>query len=376
MKPLDIFKNGADKPHDYARGLREQGTSIVGYFCSYTPEEIIHAAGIHPLRLFGAKEDTGLADKHLQAYCCSLVRGALADVLAGRLDYLDGAVFPHTCDSIQRLSDIWRLNTTFRFFADVVLPVKLTTQNSRRYLEDILNKFRQDLEKGFGITISDEMLKSSIRTYNTIRESLKALYELSAANASPLSAGDLNAIVRGSMILERNEAAQRLSDLVSQCQGSTPSDVSAPSDASAKRVMLVGSVCEHPDIYQLIERAGARVVWDDLCTGSRYFEGLISEEGDPITAIARRYFERIICPAKHSSVSGRGENLVNLAKDHDVQGVIFLQLKFCDPHSFDYPYLKETLDRADIPNMLLEIEAQLPPEGQLLTRFETFTHML
>jgi benzoyl-CoA reductase/2-hydroxyglutaryl-CoA dehydratase subunit BcrC/BadD/HgdB len=75
-------------------------------------------------------------------------------------------------------------------------------------------------------------------------------------------------------------------------------------------------------------------------------------------------------------VTGRGENLVTLSREHGVQGVIFLQLKFCDPHSFDYPYLKETLDKAGIPSMLLEIEAQLPPEGQLLTRFETFIQML
>lgn len=370
MNLIDFFKNVAENPHDYGRDLRGQGRSIVGYFCSYTPEEIIHAAGIHPLRLFGAKDDASIADAHLQAYCCSLVRGALADVLSGRLDYLDGAVFPHTCDSIQRLSDIWRLNTGFRFFADVVLPVKLTTDSSHRYLEDVLRKFRDDLGKGFGLTISDRDLRSSIKTYNAIRGSLKTLYGLHARNTSLLSASDLNAIVRGSMILDRTEVEKKLSELVGKCQGSTSAH------GSGKRVMLVGSVCEHPDIYRLIERAGAEVVWDDLCTGSRYFEGSISEDGDPIAAIARRYFERSICPAKHLSVTGRGENLVNLAKQHDVQGVIFLQLKFCDPHSFDYPYLKETLDKAAIPSMLLEIEAQLPPEGQLLTRFETFIHML
>ncbi|MGD0211232.1 MAG: 2-hydroxyacyl-CoA dehydratase family protein, partial [Desulfomonilia bacterium] len=131
MKLIQEFQQISSDPHGYAREMKGQGKKCIGYFCSYTPEEIIHAAGIHPMRLFGAKDDTGIADRHLQAYCCSLVRGALADVLSGRLNYLDGAVFPHTCDSIQRLSDIWRLNTAFRFFADIVLPVKLTTESSR-----------------------------------------------------------------------------------------------------------------------------------------------------------------------------------------------------------------------------------------------------
>ncbi|HPI93333.1 MAG TPA: 2-hydroxyacyl-CoA dehydratase family protein [Deltaproteobacteria bacterium] len=369
MNSADILRNVADNPHDYARSLKDHGKSIIGYFCSYTPEEIILAAGLHPLRLFGAKDDTGTADAHLQAYCCSLVRGALSDVLSGRLSYLAGAVFPHTCDSIQRLSDIWRLNTTFRFFADVVLPVKLTTESSRLYLEDVLRKFRGDLEEGFSITITDDDLRSSIRTYNSIRSSLKTLYSLHSRRGLP-GAGDLNAFVRGSMVLDRVEAANRLSDLVETLTGSTGSP------SSGKKVILAGSVCEHPDIYRLIERAGADVVWDDMCTGSRYFEGLIDEHGDPLVALAQRYHDRVICPAKHSSVRSRGDNLVNLAREHGARGVIFLQLKFCDPHSFDYPYLKETLDKAGIPSMLLEIEAQLPPEGQLLTRFETFTHML
>jgi benzoyl-CoA reductase/2-hydroxyglutaryl-CoA dehydratase subunit BcrC/BadD/HgdB len=118
------------------------------------------------------------------------------------------------------------------------------------------------------------------------------------------------------------------------------------------------------------------VVWDDLCTGSRYFEGTISVGGDPINALAQRYFERIICPAKHSSITARGENLIRYVHEHDIHGVIFLLLKFCDPHSFDYPYLKEYLDKEGMPNMLLEIESQLPPEGQLLTRFDTFVQML
>lgn len=370
MNSIESFRRAAGNPHDYARYLKDRGRNIVGYFCSYTPEEIIHAAGIHPLRLFGAKGDTGIADSHLQAYCCSLVRGALADVLSGRLDYLDGAVFPHTCDSIQRLSDIWRLNTGFRFFADVVLPVKLTTQSARTYFVDVLERFRRDLERGFGTIISDSDLRTSIRTYNAIRGSLKTLYEIHARNASVLSGSELNAIVRGSVILDRAEVQELLADFVARHKDA------APSQGNGKRIMLAGSVCEHPDMYDLIVRAGGEVVWDDLCTGSRFFDGIVSEEGDPIEAIARRYFERIICPAKHSSTTRRGENLLALAREHDVQGVIFLHLKFCDPHSFDYPYLKETLDRAGIPSMLLEVEAQFPPEGQLLTRFETFIHML
>ena len=113
-----------------------------------------------------------------------------------------------------------------------------------------------------------------------------------------------------------------------------------------KRIFLSGGVCNHPDIYTIIEEAGGAVVGDDLCTGSRYFSGLIDEKADPVTAIADRYLERVVCPAKHRGLTDRADHLVRLVREKQAQGVIFFLLKFCDPHAFDYPYLKEALDRA------------------------------
>ena len=371
MDALKEFYEISDNPYRYASDLKNRGKKIIAYFCSYTPEEIIYAAGLHPMRLFGTKEDISLADKHLQSYSCSLVRGAMADVLAGNLDFLDGTVFPHTCDSIQRLSDIWRLNTNLGFFADVVLPVKLNTGSAREYMIDVLNKFRKDIEGYFGIRISDDNLRDAVEKYNAIRENLPAIYELNAKDPSILSGSDLFAILRASMVMDRDDLSLKLPVLLGELQ-----QRESTSDGREKRIMLVGNICDHPDIYTIIEKSGGTVVWDDLCTGTRYFEGRIEENDDPLKAVADRYLKRPVCPAKHVSPTARGEHIARQAGDHDVDGVIFLYLKFCDPHSFDYPYLKECLDKADMPNMLLEVEDQLPPEGQLLTRFETFIHML
>ncbi|MRR35371.1 2-hydroxyacyl-CoA dehydratase, partial [bacterium] len=177
MESLRAFRKVIEDPDGYVRLLGKR-KKVIGYCCSYTPEEIIHAAGIHPLRLFGDRKDTSPADRHLQSYCCSVVRGVLSDALSGDLDYLSGAVFPHTCDTIQRLSDIWRMNTSFPFFSDIVLPVKLTTESSRDYFEDVLRKFRRELEQGLSVTITDDDLKKSIRLYNVIRSLLKEIYGL------------------------------------------------------------------------------------------------------------------------------------------------------------------------------------------------------
>jgi len=373
MEVIKQFTKAVQSPASYMRDLKiKTDKKVVGYCCTYTPEEIIYAAGALPVRLFGAKEGISKADAHLQAYSCSLVRGIMGDALQGNLDYLDAMIFPHTCDSIQRLSDIWRLNILSTWHNDVVLPVKLGTLSSKEYMADVLEKFRKEIGDWIGRDITDDDLKNSIKVYNNLRLQLKRLYEIKSANPSVISGRDLYMIVKGSTIIDRAETARLLEELVSSLENKAETG----KDDSKARIVLSGGICDHPDIYDLIEAAGGTVVWDDLCSGSRFFEGRIAEAGNPVNAIAKRYTDRVVCPAKHSSLKGRGENLVNIVKDNDARGVIFLLLKFCDPHAFDYPFIKEMLDEINVPSMLLEIEQELPSSGQLATRFEAFLGML
>ncbi len=367
MQELIPFHKALSHPSDVASQIPKK---IIGYMCSYAPEELIYAAGFHPFRLFSSKSDITLADNHLQAYCCSLVRGVLEDSLSGRLDYLYGAVFPHTCDTIQRLSDIWRLNTKFKFFADITMPVKLNTRSARTYMKDVLIKFKSDLEKETGKKITDTKLSEAVTMFNTIRKQLQIVDDMRAAHPGILKGSDMHALVKGAMTLDRDEIAATLPRIVDKLKSRT-------SDSeNAKRLVLSGSICDSPDIYSIIESAGAVVVGDDLCTGHRWYDGLINENKDPMEALTDRYVERIICPAKHHSTTIRGETLLNLAKNKKADGIVFMLLKFCDPHGFDHPYLKEFLDKHNFKNMLIEMDDQAISSGQLSTRIETFIHMI
>jgi len=143
-----------------------------------------------------------------------------------------------------------------------------------------------------------------------------------------------------------------------------------------KRILLAGGLCNMPDVFEIIEASGGFIVSDDFCTGSRYAGGQVVMQDDMMAAIADRYAERIVCPAKYSALYSRGDHVLGLAREKNADGVIFLYLKFCDPHAFDYPYMKEMLDNADVPSMLFEIEDQSPSEGQFKTRCEAFIEML
>jgi len=373
MDRIAELRTIVDHPYAYLQKLKDtSGRKIVGTVCSYAPEELIYAAGALPVRLFGSDQAIHRADLHLQSYCCSLVRGILEEALAGRLDLLDGMVFPHTCDSIQRLSDVWRINLVKTFHADVVLPVKLDTESARQYLVDVLKKFKTDLERGLAREITEAGLIHAVKTYNAIRSQMTRLYELRRNHPQSISGQDFHTIVRAAMIMDRDAFLETLTAIVDERAARPP----RKETSAGRRLVISGGICNHPDVYDAIEAAGGVVVGDDLCTGSRYFAGAISENLPPIAAIANRYATRVSCPAKHAGLTHRGEQLLAMAKDCRAEGVVFMLLKFCDPHAFDYPYLKEMLDREKIPSLLLEMEEQTTAGGQLATRLETFIQIL
>jgi bcr-type benzoyl-CoA reductase subunit C len=372
MDYFQRFRQISADPNAYAENWKkETGGKVVGNLCSYTPIELIAAAGALPYRILSSGAQISRADGYLQAYCCGLARGVLEDALAGRLNFLDGAVFPHTCDTIQRLSDIWRLNIGSGFHADIILPVKLDTDSAAEYLLAVVRKFKADLETGLGVTISESGLRNAVHVCNRGRQGLERLYALRRRHPEAIAGSDLHAVFRAALVMDRGELADALEPLADALEAKVP-----PSPAKTKRLVLSGGLCSMPDIYQVVEASGARVVWDDFCTGGRYFEGLVDESGDPLSAIAQRYRQRVVCPAKHAGIHNRGQYLLDKVKAYGADGVIFLLLKFCDPHAFDYPYMKAMLDKANIPSMLFEIEDQISSEGQLRTRCEAFLEML
>ena len=371
VNAIQELRDIAAGPKAYAREWKQTtGGKVIGTLCSYAPEELILAGGALAYRIVGGSGTISKADAHLQAYSCSLVRGALEDALTGDLDFLDGAVFPHTCDSIQRLSDIWRMNANTGFHLDAVLPVKLNTESARQYMTTVMGKARTELEKTLGRSITDKDLQQAIEVYNAIRKAMQRLYALRSDRPGIIQGHDVHAVVRASMVMDRRALADKLTQVVESLEQQPAGN------ATGKRIFLSGGVCNLPDIYDSIEAAGGCVVGDDLCTGSRGLTGRIDDTGDPIAAIAARYAQRAICPAKHAGITARGDELVRLAKTHRADGVIFVFLKFCDPHAFDYPYLKSMLDEAGIPSLLVELEEQTASQGQFQTRCEAFIEML
>jgi len=368
---LKELKEIAEAPFSYLRNWKQKtGEKILGYFCTNTPEEMIRGAGLLPVRLLGSKESISLASRHLQSYSCSLVQSSLEGALKGELDFLDGTVFPHTCDSIQRLSDIWAENMPFPFHWDLVLPVKLHTESARAYLIQELRRFREGLQGFIGRAISDDDLRASIGLANENRSLLRECYRRRAENPGLFSGSEFFALVQTATFLPKEEHTAKLKELLAQPEG----EKAFP--PGRVRLFLAGSVCDQSPVLDLFENSGGSIVGDDLCTGWRYFAEDVSQEGDPLEALADRFIRRVPCPCKYNPGVDRAEDFIRRVAASHAQGVVFILLKFCDPHAFDYPYLKGKLDERKVPSLLLEIEPGGVPHGAVETRLEAFAETL
>ncbi len=87
------------------------GRKAIGYMPIYVPREIVHAAGMLPVGIFGGGDQLEViqGDAYYQSYICRIPRSTLELGLTGRLDCLDGMLFPSICDVIRNLSGMWQI---------------------------------------------------------------------------------------------------------------------------------------------------------------------------------------------------------------------------------------------------------------------------
>lgn len=371
MDSENIFKRAVEDPLEYASTWKEStGRPVAGYFCSYVPEEIIHAAGALPLRIFADLAHTPHADSHLQPYSCNYIRSVFEWALSGKTDFIDGFVFAQTCDTMQRFADIWQNNDLKGFALNLVLPVRLDSEAAKEYLHEIFVKFRKELAEKLNSDISSKKLSDSIILFNKIRSSLRDIYNERLLKPDSISNVDFYYLIKASSVMDRNDFLRESSRILKKIQD-TPA-----TDTTPKKVIIVGGPCNLPEIFRYFDEAGIMVADDDLCNGARAADAEISPYGDLTDSIAERYFNRIACPTKYKSLNSRKETLLAMARKINADGVVYLQEKFCEPHAFDYPYIRKVFEDEHIPMVYIEMNTQSEDNQALRNRLEAFFEML
>ncbi len=367
MKP---FMEVQDDLYCFAKRAKQAGEKIAGYLCTYSPQELFHAGGYFPVRVIGKEGGTPLADQWLQPYACSFAKGVLNLGLEGDFSFLDLVVFSHTCDTMQNLAEAWRRRVEGAPVIVVSTPNLNAGDIALNYLKRELARVKEEVENISGSKITDEKILESIHLYEKHRNNMKILYQIRRESPYLISGTDMFLVVLSSFVMKKEEHNELLEKLIRDLKSITPEDVKKP------RVLVGGSVCQAQGFIQSIEGTGAVVSDDDLCMGSRSYVIPPVPQGEPIEMLAQMYLSRIPCPAFYKPGYDPAQVYIEKVKSGDVNGVIFLQTKFCDPYAFNYPYIRKRLEQEGIPSLLLEVEQNQPVPEAFRTRVEAFVETL
>jgi benzoyl-CoA reductase subunit C len=376
------FEDLADRWSDLSFGEvrrwrdRHPDGKVIGTFPVWVPTEIIHAAGALPVALYGGGTliDIEHADARMQSFICSIARSTLELGLRGYLEILDGMVFPSICDVARNLSGVWARNFPRQWVFYIHLPENPESRHAVPYMVAELRRLVQGLEALTGRPVSSEALWRSIELYEENRRLIQTLYRIKAEEPDRLSTCEAYVLVRAGAQVPVEEHNRLLTEALGDIQART-----IHRRRDRVRVLLEGSFCEQPplDFLWVLEEAGCAILDDDLLLGRRFLETTVPRGGDPLEALAVAYLRSGRSTAvRYEGPNRRVETFLDRVRRLRVDGVIFAYAKFCDPAQFDYVVLKEHLERAGVPYLVLEFEEKMTTFEVIQNQVETFVESI
>lgn len=372
---LTAFGQVAQDPLAWLREWKATpGRRAMGVFGLDAPEEMVHAAGFTASVLVESPEPITVGETRLQSFFCDYAR-AMADIaMKGRLDFLDGLVVHDCCHTVRAAFDVIHHNAPgVPWLKCLWFPPALDKPRTRDYLIQELRVFQTALERLTGRPLRKEALQQSIALYNRHRGLLRALYDRRRAAPGILSACQATDIMVSGMVMPKEEHCRLLEALLRELPEKGP-------QADGKvRLLLSGSLCEPlpRPILTILDDLGAVIADDDLYVGSRYVATDVAQRDDPIEALADAYLaRRPASPTRFTAEQRWGDLLVEMARRSQAQGVILCIVKFCEPHYWCYPSLRDAFRKAGIPELMIETEHEDEAIGQVRTRIEAFVEMI
>ena len=335
---------------------RDSGVKVIGYTCSYVPEELIISAGLQPYRISNIGAD---ASALTPSFVCPFASAVLENMVRLQ-DFFDGFVIAHTCDPMWRLYDILKKKISKPLFL-LRVPHDTGSELSFEFFKLELSRFKRFLEENFEATIDESALLDATRLCNENRSLLKSIYTLNNDGQFKISALDRFPLVLASMWMPKPEINAQIKTF----------DFNDSKPNGSVRVHLNGTSVYDMDLIRTIGESGGFVASDDLCTGSRYFWTNVEKSEDAISALAYRYLKRTPCPSQ-GPIEDRLEYINFMIKEFKAQGLITFAERFCDPILYDSVHIRNMLSKNGVATTLIDYENAAQEIGRIKTRVEAF----
>ena len=372
---LKEFQDVACHPNRMLDEYKAQGKKVIGVLPYYAPEELVFAAGMVPMGMWGSNKKTiARAKEYCATFYCTIAQLALEALLDGTMDQLDGLITPTICDTLRPMSQNFRVS-----IGDKIPTIFLAHPQNRfapwglQFCVDQYTNVRRALDKISGHEMTDEDITRAIKVYNASRAARREFVSLCAKHWDAVGAVMRSAVLKASWFMPKDVYTEKLKAL--------NAELAALPECQWKGVKVVtsGIIVDNPKLLEIFEANKIAIVADDVAHESRAFRTDAAETGDPMMALAEQFanidYDVLLYDPK-SKENRRGEFVAQLVKDSGAQGLILFMQQFCDPEEMEYPYLKRALDAAGIPHIKLGVDQQMRDFGQASTAIQAFADVL
>lgn len=327
------------------------GRHVIGHLPIYVPRELIHAAGMLPLGIYGGGDQMEViqGDAFYQSYICRIPRSTIELALTGRLDFVEGMLFPSICDVIRNLSGVWKLTQEDTYVRYMDVPQNYDKEVGGKFYIREMKELLEGLEGISGRKITNDDLLASIKLFNINRRLINELYARRVEEPWNIPVTEVYLLMRAGQVLpveEHNEMMREYIDNIG--------DVERPKRDNTK-VVMNGMFCEQPplNLIRSIELSGCYVVDDDFILVNRWLREDVKEEGDALENLSDCFLEHSTRTSAtyEPSEELKGAQLVEAVRKSGAEGVIFAAPSFCDPALLERPMLQDVLDDNNIPNI-------------------------
>lgn len=366
---LNKFHDIATSPKKQLDSFIAEGKKVVACVPVYTPEEIIHSMGLVPFGTWGADVEVKEAKRYFPAFICSIMQSVLELGMNGDYEGVSAIVIPSLCDSLKCLGQNWKYAVENIPFVPMTYPQNRNNEVGKTFTKVGYERVIKDLENITGAKFSEEELSKSVKVYNkhnkAMREISKVLVDYPSITASQRSD-----IFKSAYFMLKEDHTKLVNELIEEL-GKMPKETT-----SKIKVVTSGILVDNKNLLEIFDANDIQIVADDVAHESRQYRVDAPEEGNALESLAEKFANMGNCSVLYDVDKKRADYVVDLVKEYNAEGVIFVMTKFCDPEEFDYVIIKKACDAEDIMTLQIEVDRQMVNYGQANTAIQTFREML
>lgn len=384
LKHLIYFENLLENANnELIQQARKEGKVCVAYVCENTPEPLLNLEGAFSTRLRAPRTGSmEMSTYYLTSFLCEYTRALLERAIEGGYNFADCIVTPDGCSMLNRCVENMELLQTMgkdkeKFFYEYMeIPMKADDNGLNLYVLQCKNHILQPLHDHYGIDISDTAIRKAVEEHNRVCELIRAIGDFRKEEHPRITGYEFHIITLATYVAPKYLLIDKLEETLEELKGREP-------DAKKQRarVVVVGSEVDDVDFIKLVEDSGAYVCADRFCYGSLPGRNpiVLNDEEDALTQICRQYMYRGQCPRYMNTdkMIGRRAYVNDLAKEYHADGIIYEQIKFCDPWAYERMIGSHVLrEEYGYPVLSVDRPYNIGVSGQMRTRIQAFVESM